>query len=184
MLVYKKFNHSKKAGFTLIELLVTTTITTILLLTATTIMMTFFLSNSRTSIRRQIKSEGSRALARIEFIARGAKSCTDNNGITNTTGSDITFTNIDNSTIRFWAEDVNGVRNLRMRTTPASGPVTTENLLSDFALASSGTDFILSCVRETNANKLYANILFKLTNPGTGLISETFTTLVVLRNSQ
>jgi prepilin-type N-terminal cleavage/methylation domain-containing protein len=180
----KTFKGSRNAGFTLIELLVTTTITSIILLTTTTLLMTFFVSNSRTTIRRQIKSEGSRALARIEFVARGARSCS-NAAVPGITASPIiSFTNLDGSIVRFYPLVVGGVRNIVMRTTPVTGPTTTENLLSVFALPSSDATFQLNCVRETDARKLYANIRFNLTNPGTATVTETFTTLVVLRNSE
>lgn len=174
----KLIKAPKNAGFTLIELLVTTAITSIILLTASTILMTFFLSNTRTSIRRQLKSEGARALARIEFIARGAQNCTDTGNV------DITFTNLDNSTVRVWAEDVSSVRNIRMTTTPFGGSPTTENLLSQFAEVDTA-NFLLDCVRETpTASKLYASVRFQLATPGTTTVVESFSTLAVLRNSQ
>jgi prepilin-type N-terminal cleavage/methylation domain-containing protein len=186
----QRFKVPKNGGFTLIELLVTTTLTTIILLTATTILMTFFVSNSRTTIRRQIKAEGSRALSRMEFVARGASSCSNDAVPTildPSTGVAVTpiisFTNVDGSIVRFYPMVVSSVRNIVMRTTTVSG-TTTENLLSTFALPSSDATFQLNCVRETDAKKLYANIRFNLTNPGAGTITETFTTLVVLRNSE
>ncbi|MDQ5951774.1 MAG: hypothetical protein QG639_1055 [Patescibacteria group bacterium] len=183
----KLLQPSQKAGFTLVELLVTTAITSIILLTASVILMTFFLSNTRTNIRRQLKSEGARASARIEFVARGAQSCSDTAGNT-----DITFTNLDNSTVRIWfAENFDWgggviVDTIRMTTTPSGGTGTTEELLSQFAQVQ---NVLFDCVRETvdgqPANKLYANIRFELANPGTTAnIMESFSTLAVLRNSE
>lgn len=171
---------SFQAGFTLIELMVTTVITTILLLTASTILMTFFLTNSRTAVRRQIKTEGARALDRIEFVARAAQDCTDTNGVSNTTGSDITFTNTDGTTTEFKTALKDGVNNLVMINQPAN---TEEYLISNFSVAMTDGQFLLACVQESGTNKKYANIRFNLTNLST-TITENFTTLTVLRNSQ
>lgn len=168
----QSYKHSSKAGFTLIELLVTTALTTIILLTASTILMTFFLSNTRTSIRRQIKAEGARALARIEFIGRGARSC-------NTTGGGITFVNLDDTQATFL---VDGNRNLIMQNKNAGGTVlSTEELLAEYQVGAGQT---FTCVPASpTQSKSYADIRFNVVNTAT-TISESFTTLVVMRNSQ
>lgn len=176
---HKSNGPSHKAGFTLIELLVTTSLTAIILLTATTILMTFFLSNARTSLRREIKAEGSRALARMEFIARGAKRCTN-------AGGGITFTNIDDTTSKF---SVNASNNLIMENrTAANVLINSEELLSKNATNVTnypvvpGSSLELSCNQEPNSDKLYADIRFMLQNNG-GSVQESFRALTVLRNS-
>jgi prepilin-type N-terminal cleavage/methylation domain-containing protein len=169
MLVTKHSLRSQNAGFTLIELLVTTAITSIILLTASTILMTFFLSNSRTTIRRQIKAEGSRAQARIEFIVRGAQTCAD-------IANGASFTYLDGT--RYDIQSIGN--NLRIIITEPSETPVTETLLSTFT-TSTGT-VTIDCVTATSSNKQYADIRFTLINAG-NTITESFTTLTVLRNS-
>lgn len=160
---------SKKAGFTLVELLVTTAITSIILLSASTILMTFFLSNSRTTIRRQIKSEGNRALGRIEFIARGGQSCTNlagNTGVTITSlGGDSVTTLTDTGT----------------NITISVDGGTAQPLLTAFSLADTAS--VIRC--ETEGGKQYIRASLVITNSDTadGAVTETFTSFTVLRNS-
>ena len=151
-------HRHKTGGFTLIELLVTTAITAIILLTASTMLMTFFLSNTRTTIRRQIKAEGNRAMSRIEFVARGAKDCVQN-------GTMVTLTPLEGSDVTF---NVVGT-NIQMNGS--------ENLLSDF---SAGTGTTIACLNESG--KQYVRVNLILTNTSAA-ISETFTSFTVLRNS-
>lgn len=161
-----RLKSHQNQGFTLIELLVTTAITAIILLTASTVLMTFFLSNTRTNVRRQVKSEGTRALARIEHVARGAKSCSNS-------GSSLILTNLDDSTTSFY---VDSTTNLIMQTPPL------ESLLTDFVVTGSPT---LLCQADPTTGKQYVEINFNVTNnlSATSAITETFTTFVVLRNS-
>lgn len=165
----------KQAGFTLIELLVTTVISAMILLTASSILMTFFVSNSRTTLRRQIKAEGSRALSRIEFIARGAESCTQE-------GTDtITFTNVDGTGYKFYKNN----DNLTMQKLNADGSNSgsPENLLTNFVIAKAA-NFWLRCQTVALTTKQYADVRFDVTSAETSTVSETFTSLTALRNSK
>lgn len=167
-----------QGGFTLIELLVTTAITAMILLTASSILMTFFVSNTRTTLRRQIKSEGNRALSRVEFIARGAQRCADVSDQT------ITFTYVDGESYVFDKTDDDNLTMQRLDN--AGSPVgAQESLLTNFVIARDG-DFRLQCVTEPNSTKQYANIRFDVTtaNAETATVVESFTTLVSLRNSR
>lgn len=170
------FVRSKMAGFTLIELLVTTAITSILMLTATSILMTFFLSNNRTAIRRQIKAEGSRAESKLEFIARGASDCSS---IAN--GVRFTYPPVNgNSPVTY---DVTKTATaIQVVTTAPPAAAVTEQLFSNFS--SPEGSVTLQCVTEPNSTKKYANIKFDLTNSENSEVSESFSVLTVLRNSQ
>lgn len=62
-----------QAGFTLIELLIVSTITVMLLLGVSSMFMTVLLSNTKTNISRQIKTEGNQLISQLEYVLRGAK---------------------------------------------------------------------------------------------------------------
>jgi len=74
-------------GFTLIELLVVASLTVLIMLTVTIMFTTFLVASQKANIQQRVKSEGERALSRIEFILLnsrqlvpgldGATSCTN-----------------------------------------------------------------------------------------------------------
>lgn len=166
----KAAQSAQNRGFTLIELLVTTAITSIILLSATTILMTFFLSNTRSTVRRQIKAEGNRALSRMEFVIREGESCSSN-------ADELIIVDLQGNTTTFSKSEVAG--NITM--TP---PTPSEKLISAFSLPATSAQTELSCITENN--KQYVQVDFTVTNNAgsTTAITERFSSFTVLRNSK
>lgn len=157
---------SREAGFTLVELLVTTAITSIIILAASTLLMTFFLSNSRTTIRRQIKAEGNRALARIEFVARGGQDCE------NVSSTEVEITNLGGNSTTVFNYSENNI------TITQDGDTT--ELLTAFSLSDGS---VISCEEEGDKHYIRASLVIRNTDDSEATIEETFTSFTVLRNS-
>jgi len=133
--------------------------------------MTFFLSNTRTTIRRQIKAEGNRAMSRIEFVARGAQSCDDS------TPQHLIFTDLNSETYNFYLDTT--TNKLMLVYTEGGIPKAPEVLTDVYTITLNN----FSCDSPVDSDKVYANIKFTLVSSETTTINESFTSLVVLRNS-
>ncbi len=64
--------RQSQRGFTLIELLIVVTLSVMLLLTASTLFITLLIGNTKTNSLSLIKTEGTAAIAQMEFLLRNA----------------------------------------------------------------------------------------------------------------
>jgi prepilin-type N-terminal cleavage/methylation domain-containing protein len=168
-------DHSQR-GFSLIEILVSTTLLVFLLMTATTMFMTFLVSNAKTNVRHVIKSEGTAALSRMEFLIRNAESLNANCAANGTTNNSITGKN--------FGESTDFTLNLTDDQLQYSAGATTELLTSSTTVAS---ELNFRCFGTAGGNRrieisfILASTADTINNPST-IISESFRSTVQIRN--
>ncbi len=165
-------HQKKKNGFTLLELLVATTLSAVLLLAVSSVFMTFLMSSARTTIRRQVHSEGNEIRNRIEFLLRNSKvvtsTCTGGNIVP------IVFTTLDGNVVEIGTDGVDSLYT-KLGTGTATDLTTAET-------KASGVKFV--CSEDITTKIRVVTIQFTLTKTSDGVsASETFQSIVELRNS-
>ncbi len=180
--------HSKNAtGFTLIELLVTTSIAAFIILSVSSLFMVFLLSNARTSTRSFVKSEGSYAMGRIEFLLRNSIELLPTSGaqklICAPNMPQIAFRSVDGSEGEIFAFDDDGSYKLAVQYTHEPKP----QLLTSDGVTIENDQITFSC--DESNGKRSVEVTFTLSKESPTVSSnappattETFSSLIFLRN--
>lgn len=170
-----------KNGFTLIELLIVITLSVMLLLTASTLFMTLLVGSSKTNSMQLIKSEGTSAMAQIEFLLRSAITIPDCSGASES----LSFQSIDGGTTTLISASDNGDYKIASQSALATRYLTSNSV--DVINNEDGLTF--NCVQSADGSSKYVSVSFTLQKGITGvdqadeIVQESFTTGINLRNN-